>query len=171
MGIENLIAAMCIVVQRFPNALLLIGGAGYLESDLLKMIKQYDLEQNVILLGFIPEEALPYYYQAADLFVLPTLAYEGFGLVTIEALACGTPVIATPVGATPEILGPLGQEFLLRDNSFEAIAEGINRWLAHGLGAEIRRRCRAFCIDHFSQERICCEVERVLVEVAAKDVR
>jgi glycosyltransferase involved in cell wall biosynthesis len=167
MGVENLLTAMRLVVRRFPKAFLLIGGAGYLQSDLQRMIKQYHLEQNVTLLGFIPEEALPNYYRAADLFVLPTLAYEGFGLVTIEALACGTPVIATPVGAIPEVLGPLGQEFLLKDNSFEAIAEGIVRWLAHGLGVELRRRCRTFCVDHFSRERICYELERVLVEAAA----
>ena len=47
------------------------------------------------------------HYQAADLFALPTQAYEGFGMVTLEALACGTPVVGTPVGATPEILAPL----------------------------------------------------------------
>jgi len=167
MGIENLITAMRIVVQQFPNVLLLIGGVGYLKNDLLKMIEQYKLERNVVLLGFIPEETLADYYQAADLFVLPTQAYEGFGLVTIEALACGTPVIATPVGANPEVLGTLEREFLLRDNSVEAIAEGINRWLAHGLGTEIRRHCRAFCTEHFSREQICRELERILAEVAA----
>lgn len=166
MGLENLIAAMRIVVPRFPDALLLIGGAGYLRNDLLKMIEQYNLAQNVVLLGFIPEEVLPDYYQAADLFVLPTQAYEGFGLVTIEALACGTPVIATPVGANPDVLGSLGREFLLRDNSVEAIAEGIIQWLAHGVDAEIRRRCRTFCTKHFGRERICRELERILAEVA-----
>jgi glycosyltransferase involved in cell wall biosynthesis len=58
----------------------------------------------VQLLGFVPEDQLAKYYQASDLVVLPTLQLEGFGLVTVEALACGTPVVGTPVGAIPEVL-------------------------------------------------------------------
>jgi hypothetical protein len=58
----------------------------------------------VQLLGFVPEGQLAKYYQASDLVVMPTLQLEGFGLVTVEALACGTPVMGTPVGAIPEVL-------------------------------------------------------------------
>jgi glycosyltransferase involved in cell wall biosynthesis len=47
------------------------------------------------------------WYRAADLFVLPTTAYEGFGMATVEALASGTPAVGTAIGATPEVLGPL----------------------------------------------------------------
>ncbi len=166
MGIENLIFAMRIVVQKFPNVILLIGGDGYLKDDISLIIKQYNLEENVILIGFISEEILPIYYQAADLFVLPTSAYEGFGLVTIESLACGTPVMATPVGASPEILSKLEKKFLFDNNTSEAIAAGINLWLSQGFNSDIRQLCRKYCLDKFSQNRICYELEKIFLELA-----
>jgi glycosyltransferase involved in cell wall biosynthesis len=166
MGIENLITAMKMVKQEFPGVLLLIGGAGYLKDHFLEMIHELDLEHNINMIGFIPEELLPAYYQAADLFVLPTLSYEGFGLITVEALACGTPVIATPVGATPEVLGPLGSEFFFENSTPEAIASGIGRWLVRGVNDEVRQQCRAYCADHFNKERICRQLESVLAESA-----
>ncbi len=166
MGIENVIGAMLQVRQRFPQVLLVIGGTGYLKQEFQELIKQYDLEQTVVLAGFIAEEKLPVYYQAADLFVLPTLTYEGFGLVTLEALASGTPVMATPTGASPEILQPLGPEFLFEDNSADGIARGLIRWLAGNPTTQIRRTCRDYCVVHFSQEQVCRDLKQVLVQAA-----
>jgi len=162
MGIENLLFAMQAVVNQFPKTLLLIGGTGYLEKDFHNLIKQYNLQENVQMLGFIPDKKLPAYYQASDLFILPTLAYEGFGLVTIEALACGTPVIATPVGASPEILRSLGEEFLFKDSSSEAITEGISQWLTKGFSIQVRHQCVKYCNDHFSKQYICRKLDQIL---------
>ncbi|NSW84034.1 MAG: glycosyltransferase family 4 protein [Syntrophothermus sp.] len=163
MGLENLITAMREVARYVPNVLLLIGGKGYLENSLRKQAKELRLEQNVRFLGFISEDKLPMYYQAADLFVLPTMALEGFGLVTIEALSCGTPVVATPVGANPEVLGPLGEEFLCQDTSPEALAERIRWSIKQGVGAELRKRCREYCELKFSIERVVNLIEAVLL--------
>ncbi|OKH52137.1 hypothetical protein NIES2101_16005 [Calothrix sp. HK-06] len=165
MGLENLLHAMRIVVKKNPNILLIVGGTGYLESELSKIIKQYNLQKNVQLKGFILEDFLPTYYQSANLFVLPTLSYEGFGLVTIESLACGTPVIATPIGASPEILNKLGKDFLFRDSTPEAIAEGINNWLSQGFNPNIRKRCMNYCIDNFSQKGISYELEKAFLQL------
>ncbi len=170
MGIENLLSAMRIVIQTYPDVLLIVGGTGYLEAELRQIIKQYNLEKNVELKGFILEELLPTYYQAVNLFVLPTLAYEGFGLVTIESLACGTPVVATPVGASPEILNKLGKNFLFKDSTPEAIAEGINNWLLQGFSPDIRKRCMNYCIDNFSQKRICYELEKNFLNLQNKNL-
>lgn len=56
---------------------------------------------------------------------MPTYALEGFGLVTVEALACGTPVLGTPVGATPEILGPIDRRLISKGNDARSIAEAL----------------------------------------------
>jgi len=166
MGFENLIAAMSHVVKQVPEALLLIGGKGYLEERLRTQARQLNLETNVKFLGFIPEEKLPKYYQAADLFILPTMALEGFGLATIEALSCGTPVIATPVGANPEVLEPLGEEFLCQDTTPEALAERIVWFIGQGISAELRRRCRNYCETNFSITKVVSSIEEVLEAVS-----
>jgi glycosyltransferase involved in cell wall biosynthesis len=163
MGIENLITAMHTVVQKFPNVLLLIGGTGYLQEDLQNMISQYNLRENVIILGFISEENLPNYYQAANFFVLPTLTYEGFGLVTIESLACGTPVIATPVGASPELLKPLGEKYLFKSSDTSAISQGILYWLEQ---EDIDRSSFSnYCVNNFGENRIVNELECVFASI------
>lgn len=166
MGLENLISSMTFVRRQIPDVLLLIGGKGYLENSLRQQVKELRLESNVKFVGFIPEERLPRYYQAADLFVLPTLALEGFGLVTIEALSCGTPVVATPVGANPELLTPLGEEFLCRDTTPESIAERIIWFIRQNIGMQVRKRCRDYCESNFSVPKVVSSIEGVLSQVA-----
>lgn len=65
------------------------------------MIVDRGLSDNVELLGFVPDDLLPHIYRAADLSIVPTQALEGFGLIALEALAAGTPVIVSPVGGPP----------------------------------------------------------------------
>ena len=168
MGLENLIVAMSHVVKQFPDVLLLIGGKGYLENSLRMQVRELRLESNVKFLGFVPEEKLPKYYQAANLFVLPTMTLEGFGLVTIEALSCGTPVIVTPVGANPEVLEPLGQEFLCQDTTSEALAERIVWFVKRGVGVELRRRCRDYCKANFEIEEVAGSIEGILNKAATE---
>jgi glycosyltransferase involved in cell wall biosynthesis len=104
MGLEHLLEAMTMLGEEQQNLLLLIGGEGQLRPRLEELIRSRGLQDSVQLLGFVPEEHLAKYFQASDLVVLPTLQLEGFGLVTVEALACSTPVVGTPVGAIPEVL-------------------------------------------------------------------
>jgi len=164
MGLENLIDAMKRVAKRHPEVLLFIGGKGYLEKELQERIHSQGLEQHIQLLGFIPEEKLPSYYQAADLFIMPTVELEGFGLSTIEALSCVTPVIATPVGANPEVVGPLSSEFLCKDATAEALAERINWWLSQSISAEVRQACRDYCVSRFAVESVVTSLEDIFAE-------
>jgi glycosyltransferase involved in cell wall biosynthesis len=125
MGVESLVRAMPQVLQQCPGAQLIIGGRGPEHARLQALIRELGLEQRVTLAGFLPDEQLADYYRAADLFVLPTLSLEGFGLVTVDALACGTPVLGTPAGATPEILGPLDRRLITKGTGPTQLAEGI----------------------------------------------
>ncbi|OGS13605.1 MAG: asparagine synthase (glutamine-hydrolyzing) [Elusimicrobia bacterium RIFOXYA2_FULL_58_8] len=168
MGLENLVEAAAEIVRQRPAALFIIGGRGYLREKLERMIAQRGLAGHVRLEGYIPEADLPLYYQCADLFVLPTRLLEGFGLVTLEALSCGTPVLATPVAANVEVLGGFGGEFLLKDESPGAIASGIIDFMAAPVQdkAALRGRCRAFIELNYSWDKYAAEVEKVLYEAA-----
>ncbi len=166
MGIENLIRAMADIVPSFPDIFLVVGGNGPLKESLAILTRQLGLEQYVQFTGFISEEVLPLYYQAADLFVLPTVELEGFGLVTLEALASGTPVLGTPIGGTPEILKGLDARFLFKDASSESIAAGIIQ-----IGREYRyqkdkrqsdsSRCRQYVEKNYSWQKNIDATERL----------
>ena len=166
MGLDNLLAAMPAVVKKHPEALLLIGGKGPLAGFLQSEVERRGLSQNVRMLGFIPDEKLADHYRAASLFVLPTVALEGFGLITVEAFACGTPVIGTPVGAIPEVLRPFDPRLLARDASPDALAEGILRLLESDLKAEFPpEKLRAYVESHYTWQKHTAGVIRIYEEV------
>lgn len=144
MGLEALIDAMAEVRRACPRALLLIGGRGALADELQARIAARDLTANVRLLGFVPDEDLPTAYAAANLTVMPTVALEGFGLVTAESLAAGTPVMGTPVGATPEILRGLAPELVFAAPTAEAIAERLIAALTGRLTLPDPQTCREY---------------------------
>ncbi len=125
MGLENLIAAIPAVREAFPHAHLVIGGRGDLREALEAQANALRIADAVTFAGFIADDNIADYYRGADAFVLPTLSLEGFGLVTVEALACGTPVIGTPTGATPEILGGLDSRLLTSGTAPVDLAEAI----------------------------------------------
>lgn len=125
MGLEHLLDAMTMLGEEKENLLLLIGGEGQLRSRLEEHILSKGLHDAVTLLGFVPEDQLAKYYQASDLVVMPTLQLEGFGLVTVEALACGTPVMGTPVGAIPEVLSMVDPIFVTDGTDGAALAKTL----------------------------------------------
>jgi len=165
MGLENLIHAMPQIVARHPDTLLLIGGKGPDRARLETAISAAQLNQHIQLLGFIPEDKLVAYYQAADLFVLPTITLEGFGLVTVEALACGTPVIGTPAGATPEILTELEPRLVTKGIFPEELAEGILSFLELDWRQELTpERLHRFVCERYTWERHVDAVEAIYEE-------
>ena len=156
MGIDLLIRA----ASEVPGLQVVIGGDGPLRSELEALAAS--LKVPAKFLGYVKDEDLPALYRSADLFVLPTRALEGFGLVAIEAMACGTPAMGTPVGAIPEVLGPL--KLLFDDTTPQAIAVGIRRFLADRDGL-LGARCRAHVASHYDWRRVIERVEAVFLEV------
>ncbi|MBI1846966.1 MAG: glycosyltransferase family 4 protein [Candidatus Rokubacteria bacterium] len=145
MGIDTLLRAAVVVRPRRPDAFFVIGGSGSQTTTLRSLADELGLASSVHFTGWIPEAMLPAYYQTADAFILPTRALEGFGLVTVEALACGTPVLGTPVGATPEILGPISPNLVFDDAGADAVAQGVLRFLerpAETFVGDLRAACR-----------------------------
>ena len=125
MGLENLISAIASVRDRYPDILLYIAGKGALAETLQTQIQELGLTNNVKLLGYISDEQLPLCYRAANFSVVPTVALEGFGLIVVESLAAGTPVLGTPIGGIPEILRPFSEDLVFEDCSPEKLATGI----------------------------------------------
>ncbi len=167
MGLHELLYAALRVRESYPDAHFMMIGEGPLRESLAGEIVQLELKNYVTLVGRVPLADLPLYYQAADLFVLPTAAFEGLGMSTLEALACGTPVVGTPVGATPEILGDLDRGLLARDASAEAIADGVIRFLSleDNQRADLGRRARELVLEKYDWANAIKELEGILEQV------
>ncbi|MCC6933507.1 MAG: glycosyltransferase family 4 protein [Deltaproteobacteria bacterium] len=119
---------------------------GRIEADdqyplLLAKIKECQVEESVKLVGYVPDEQLYAYYQAADVFIFPSL-YEGFGLPVLEAMACGTPVLAGNNSSLPEVMGP--ESLRLNDNDLaewhKALSATIEKVEMHAHLSEIGLR-------------------------------
>ena len=172
MGLDRLLDAMARVRYFHPQVHLVIAGTGSCADALRAQAAALGVEDAIDFVGFVDDRRLAAYYQAADAFLLPTRELEGFGLVTVEALACGTPVLGTPIGATPEILAPLDPSLLFRDASVAAIADGIDRFLRgpgvadSDAGARLRAACRRYAEAQYGWDRAVVALEQALRTVA-----
>jgi glycosyltransferase involved in cell wall biosynthesis len=140
MGVDVLLEALSLLDD--DRLVLAVAGTGSARAGLEGEVRRLGLGERVRLLGEVSDDDLRSLYAAADLFVLPTVAYEGFGMSTVEALAAGTPAVGTPVGATPEILAALGPEFVVPGPDPHALAHGLRQVLPR-LGPDLRRAARS----------------------------
>jgi len=158
MGLENLIKAMPRIESAARgyglHAHLTICGSGALMPVLESLASELDVADAIHLAGRVTDEALVEHYQAADLFVLPTAAMEGFGISTVEALSSNIPVVGTPAGATPEILNAIDPGLLTRDTSPEAIADAVVTWLGHRDADAGTTRYRDEVLAKYSWDRV-----------------
>jgi glycosyltransferase involved in cell wall biosynthesis len=106
------------------HKLVIVGKYGWKESGLERQAKDLGLSDDVVLTGYVPYEDLPALYNAADVFVYPSL-YEGFGLPPLEAMACGTPVITGNQASLPEVVGDAG--LMVDPFDADAFAEALDR--------------------------------------------
>jgi len=142
MGLENLVEAATILRRAHPDILVAIAGKGPLAPALRQRIEDAGLGNNVRLMGFVADEDLGAFYAAGDLSVVPTVALEGFGLIVAESLASGTPVVATKVGALPELIFGLSPG-LLADPTPAGLAEVLDGALSGRIEVPSAERCRA----------------------------
>ncbi len=103
-GVDTLIEGANIAVKKNPRIVFLAVGKGPDSESVKLRIHELGIDRNFKLAGFVSDEDLPIYYNAADIFVLPSKSGEGLPLVALEAMACALPVVATDVGGIKEIL-------------------------------------------------------------------
>lgn len=108
-NISNLLRAFALLKQdqSIRHNLVLVGQPGWLYDDIFQTLDQLNIKQDVMLLGYIPDEDLPSIYSCADLFVYLS-RYEGFGFPVLEAMSCGTPVLSSSASSLPEVIGEAG---------------------------------------------------------------
>ena len=166
MGLDTLIAAMTEIVRVEPDVLLLIAGRGAEAAALRSQVEALGLASHVRFLGFLPDADLPLAYRAAEINIVPTLALEGFGLTTAEALAAGTPSMVAPVGALPEVVGDLSADLIFRTTGAADIAAGLIGALRGDRPLPDAAACRAYVRARYGAARAAAAVAIVYREVA-----
>lgn len=111
-------------LARVPDAILMVAGRGPDEPKLRSLANHYGVDQRVCFLGLVQHDDLPRYFNAADVLVVPSQS-EGMPNVVLEAMACGTPVVATAVGGIPELLTVPEAGRLMAERSVEALIEAM----------------------------------------------
>ena len=143
-GITHLIASARSIAQRFPDARFVVAGEGPLKDELQEEIHRADLDEIFFLAGW--RDDVPNLLSRADIYVLPSL-YEGLPNAVIEAMASGTPVIATAVAGTPEIIEKGRSGWLVPPGDPSALAAALTEALGSDLnsvGEQAMQRARAF---------------------------
>lgn len=130
MGLDRLLDACAQLRTEGVDFHLMFGGSGPLRAKLEEQSRSLGLGDAVAFLGRVDDDMLPLAYAACDAFVLPTAELECFGLIALEALATGRPVLATPVGAIPEIVAQFEPRWLARSAERSDIAAIVRDYLA-----------------------------------------
>ncbi|MDY6854432.1 MAG: glycosyltransferase family 4 protein [Thermodesulfobacteriota bacterium] len=125
-GVEYLIHAIPHVLKQLPETRFLLVGDGPQKEEIERFIAEYEIDEAVHLEGYIPHDKLPLYYQRAHIFIMPSLN-EPQGIVTLEAMACGLPVIASNVGGIPEMVQDGHNGLLVPPKNSEALGKAIVR--------------------------------------------
>jgi D-inositol-3-phosphate glycosyltransferase len=155
-GLERLLDAVALI-KDFPGLrLVLVGGEGAgapAHEELRQRIAGLGIERLIRFAGQVEHHRLPEYYSAADALAVPS-HYESFGLVSLEALACGTPVVSTPVGAMEQIIVQGVTGSIVPDGSSAVFAECLLSILRDAGGRSGgRERARASVLE-FSWSRV-----------------
>jgi glycosyltransferase involved in cell wall biosynthesis len=123
-NLETLLKAWGLVEKQHRDVSLVITG---ISGPVFRKVQLASRAERLHLTGYVPDEALPSLYSGADVFILPSFD-EGFGLTVLEAMACGTPVVASNQGALPEVTGEAG--ILFDPDEPAALAEIISQCLS-----------------------------------------
>jgi len=138
-------------VAQLPDVNLLIAGDGPDRAKLEQLCLQLGVQNRVVFLGVLSQEQLIFYYNVADALLLLS-SHEGLANVLLESIACGTPVIASSVGGTPEIVRSAEAGILLNERTVESAIEGINHLFNNPPEREdTRRYAEKFSWDETTQ--------------------
>jgi glycosyltransferase involved in cell wall biosynthesis len=151
-GILNFVKAIPAILKEKHEFCFLIGGDGQLKDEIEKYSTKYNLGGKINITGWISHDKLPHYLNELKLIVLPSYT-EGLPNIMLEAMACGTPILASPVGAIPDLIKDGETGFIMADNSPECIARNIIRALNHPYLEKIADNGRALVEKEFTFEK------------------
>lgn len=154
-GIQNIIRAMPAILKEMKNAKLMVVGDGDYTGELKELTSRLGMEGNIIFTGTVPFEKLPYYFNACDVFVNPTVRQDGYDLTIIEAMACAKPVVVSNIGSVPTVVEHGVDGLLTPPGDVQALREGVVKVLSvEGLRKRMGKNARKKVVENFSLDRM-----------------
>lgn len=160
-GVEYLIRSAALVREKIPEVKYIAAGPPSFEYETenpwIKLVKDLGLEKNVVFTGKMSVENLPKAYASSDVFCFPTLR-ESFGIVIVEAMSCGLPVVSTDIPVVREITD--GKALLVRERDSEQVAEAVIKMLAD---KKLRSKFSRLSLNrskHFEKKNIMKQYDR-----------
>jgi len=151
-GIDQMLRALTYITDKETLRVMIVGGDEHSQDvvhALQKMARELHIEEHVSFIGLAAQERLPLFYSAADICVIPSY-YESFGMVALESLACGTPLVATDVGAMRHIIRSNEAGRIAIDNSPRQLASKISELLSQTKNQEQHIKTRRALAAEFS---------------------
>ena len=150
-GIDTLLDSAEIAVKKNPKLVFVVVGKGPDFEEVKERIVHLGMQRNFRLTGFVSDKDLPFYYNVADFFALPSKSGEGLPLVALEAMACGLPVVATNVGGISEVMNEdYGK--LVPPNSPDSLAEAVLEFSCKDL-ATLNKKLRTMMEEKYSWDQ------------------
>lgn len=162
---DRLVTGFAAAAARGLDAHLVIAGGGPERDRLEHLIDVYGMRDRISLAGYCDPPRLRALMQAADLQVVSS-AFENFSLAILEGMACGLPVLGTPGGGTPELVGQIDPGLVLADDAAHSIADALPIWLADRERLrQLGQQARQIAVDRYDWERVVDGLESVCAEV------
>ncbi len=162
--IDEFVRAMPLILQQQPQIRFLIIGSGPLEAALKRSVSEERWASRVTWLGWVDHACLPDYLNQLKLLVLPSHGTEGLPKAILEAMGCGVPVLASPVGGIPDVIADGVTGFLLTDTSASGIAQNVLRVLNSDILTEVAHAAQRHVEQNFSLPAACSRYNAILAE-------
>jgi glycosyltransferase involved in cell wall biosynthesis len=129
MGLDRLLHAIARLRDEGYDFYTAIGGTGSQLTTLMQLGNRLGLQSRLAFMGRISDDDLPGAYNACDASIIPTSQLECFGIIALEAMACGKPVLVTPIGALPEVVGKFEPQWIASSSTPQGLADLIRNYL------------------------------------------
>ena len=162
--------ALSLIAENIEHIHLLIVGSGPQKNGLRQIAADLHIEDKVTFAGYVEDDELPYIYASADVFVLPSVScYEGFGIVQLEALSSGKPVVTTTLPGVREVDSEGIATFHVPPEDVTKLGWAITKVLSDvNLAESMGQRGRELALEQYSWPKVVDQIEAIYFENLVK---
>lgn len=161
-----LLKAISIIKNQFKDFIVVFAGRGPMQEELIKMAQKLGVEKNIRFTGYVDDELKPLYFKSADIFCLPSInTAEAFGIVNLEAMACGLPIVSTRLGGIPDVVEDGKNGLLAEPGDEKSLADALIYLMQNEDIAKKMGNYGKIKVQDYSWEKIAEKTERIYKEL------